>query len=231
MKDKVTIIVPAYNCKKTLRRCVRSLQRQTYPNIAILLVDDGSTDGSGILMDRLAAADERIRVIHTSNGGPIAARMEGIKLLSLEGYTTFCDADDKIPRNGVELLVDLAKEYDADLATGLAARSLGPYVFMQGIPTAYTMHRCYTKREIRNELLQSYFGITNFTSCMNTKLYRNTLLKRSLEFECPVFFFQEDVAFNMQMLMHVDRLAVMPDKVYIYAFGGGCMPLYDNLFN
>lgn len=221
MKDKVTIIVPAYNCKKTLRRCVRSLQRQTYPNIAILLVDDGSTDGSGILMDRLAAADERIQVIHRANGGPAEARDTGIRAVEGDGYTTFCDSDDWMPRNGIELLVDLAKEYDADLATGLLTRVLWRIPLKPGILPAYVRRRCYNREEIRRELSQSYYGITNFHGYLPTKLYRNELLKKSLGFEKPVRSFQEDIAFNMQIIEHAERIAVMPKIVYKYAFGGG----------
>ena len=74
----VSIIVPVYNIEKYLSRCVESLRGQTYKDIEILLVDDGSTDGSGALCDALAAEDPRIRVIHKPNGGLSDARNAGL---------------------------------------------------------------------------------------------------------------------------------------------------------
>ena len=70
----VSIIVPAYNCIKSLEYCVRSIQQQTYTGFELILVDDGSIDGSGELCDKFAAADSRIKVIHKPNGGVSAAR-------------------------------------------------------------------------------------------------------------------------------------------------------------
>ena len=74
MKAKVTVIIPVYNTKKYLEECVASVTGQTYREIEVLLVDDGSTDGSAALCDTLAATDERIRVIHKENGGAATAR-------------------------------------------------------------------------------------------------------------------------------------------------------------
>ena len=75
----ISVIVPVYNTEEYLVRCVESIQKQTYRNLEIILVDDGSTDESGMLCDELAQKDERIRVIHKENGGSSSARNEGIK--------------------------------------------------------------------------------------------------------------------------------------------------------
>ena len=75
---KVSVIVPVYNIKEYLPRCVASICNQTYTDLEILLVDDGSTDGTGALCDELALSDERIRVFHTENGGSSSARNLGI---------------------------------------------------------------------------------------------------------------------------------------------------------
>lgn len=91
----ISVIVPVYNIMDCLPRCVQSLRRQTYRRLEILLVDDGSTDGTGQLCDRLAREDERIRVIHKANGGTSTARNLGIEQAGGE-YLGFVDSDDYV---------------------------------------------------------------------------------------------------------------------------------------
>lgn len=104
----VSIIVPAYNCIKSLEYCTRSIQQQTYAGFELILVDDGSTDGSGKLCDRFAAEDDRIRVIHKPNGGVSSARNAGIDAAT-GGYITFCDSDDYLEPDYLETLVQAAE--------------------------------------------------------------------------------------------------------------------------
>lgn len=104
----VSIIVPAYNCIKSLEYCVRSIQQQTYTGFELILVDDGSIDGSGELCDKFAAADSRIKVIHKPNGGVSAARNAGIDAATGK-YITFCDSDDYLEPDYLETLVQTAK--------------------------------------------------------------------------------------------------------------------------
>ena len=99
----ISVIVPVYNAEKYLRRCVESIQRQTYPNIEILLVDDGSEDESGRLCDRLAGEDPRIRVIHKKNGGQASARNAGLRQAEGE-LIGFADNDDVLERDMYEVL-------------------------------------------------------------------------------------------------------------------------------
>lgn len=108
----VSIIVPVYNIKEYLPRCVESLLGQTCGDVEILLVNDGSTDGSGALCDELAAKDERIRVIHKENGGLSDARNAGLDAAKGE-WLLFVDGDDYLAENAVELLLTVAEE-DAD---------------------------------------------------------------------------------------------------------------------
>lgn len=90
---KISYIIPVYNAEKYLRQCVASLTSQTYRDIEIILVDDGSPDNSPALCDQLAKEDSRIRVIHKQNGGAASARNVGLN--NTEGdYIIFCDADD-----------------------------------------------------------------------------------------------------------------------------------------
>lgn len=116
-KPLVSVIVPVYNVYPYLRDCVQSVQAQSYQNWELLLVDDGSTDGSGELCDELTVEDGRIRVFHKPNGGLSDARNHGMHHARGE-YFCFLDSDDFLEKKAVERLVGLCEEYDADVAIG-----------------------------------------------------------------------------------------------------------------
>ena len=110
----VSIIVPVYNIIEYLPACVESLRKQTQQDIEIILVDDGSTDGSGILCDKYAAEDKRIRVVHKENGGLSSSRNAGLAGATGE-WVLFVDGDDYLAQNAVEQLLNVAKKHpDAD---------------------------------------------------------------------------------------------------------------------
>lgn len=115
MKDLISIIVPTYNVENYLEKCVKSLIKQTYVNIEILLIDDGSTDNSGNLADSLALKDNRIRVYHKKNGGLSDARNYGIEK-SRGKYVCFIDSDDYISLDLIETLYKELKQENADIA-------------------------------------------------------------------------------------------------------------------
>ena len=109
----VTIIVPVYKTKEYLDQCVQSLRSQNYPNLEILLIDDGSPDECPDLCDAYAVQDERIRVIHKKNAGPSSARKAGIQNAS-GGYVMVVDSDDWIEPDTVTCCVQVAGQHDAD---------------------------------------------------------------------------------------------------------------------
>ena len=111
----ISVIVPVYNIEKYLERCVNSIREQTYTNLEILLVDDGSTDSSGTICDKFAEEDNRVRVFHKENGGSSSARNLGIAEAKGE-YLGFVDSDDYISANMYELLVGAIHEFQAEVA-------------------------------------------------------------------------------------------------------------------
>ena len=112
---KVSIIVPIYKVEKYLEKSVGSIINQTYKNLEIILVDDGSPDNCPKMCDDFAKQDKRIKVIHKQNGGLMAAWMDGIKIATGK-YVEFVDSDDYIELNSVELLYSTLKKQNADMA-------------------------------------------------------------------------------------------------------------------
>ena len=109
----ISIIVPVYNVEQYLSRCVDSLVNQTYHNIEIILVDDGSPDRSGEICDEYAKKDKRVKVIHQSNGGLSDARNTALDIAKGD-YLMFVDSDDWIEKKTCEILNRLASDYKAD---------------------------------------------------------------------------------------------------------------------
>ena len=117
-EPKVSIVIPAYNADIILlKSCLKSVLSQTYKNVEVILVDDGSTDDTGKVLDQLAKGDERIKVIHQSNGGVSIARNRGKKEASGD-YVMFVDADDLLLPHAVSEGVESALKYKADMVIG-----------------------------------------------------------------------------------------------------------------
>lgn len=116
MKMKlISVIIPVYNVEKYIQRCIESIIDQTYKNIEIILVDDGSTDSSGKICDSYQVKDKRIKVIHKKNGGLSDARNAGITCSTGE-YIAFVDSDDLVDKSYIEFLFKLISEEDSDIA-------------------------------------------------------------------------------------------------------------------
>ena len=113
---KLSVIVPVYNTEKYLRECIDSILAQTFTDFELILVDDGSTDGSGAICDEYAGKDPRIRVIHQQNGGVTQARKTGAAY-SRSDYVTYVDSDDWIDQDCYSEMMLHIEKYDADIGT------------------------------------------------------------------------------------------------------------------
>lgn len=115
--NAVSVIVPVYNNSKFLPRCLESICGQTYKNLQIICVDDGSTDGAGDVLDEFAKVDERIIALHKKNGGESNARNTALQIATGD-YIAFCDCDDWIDPQMYEILLKAMEESGSDLAAG-----------------------------------------------------------------------------------------------------------------
>lgn len=117
MSDLVSVVVPVYNSQDYLKKCMDSIVNQTYRNLDIILVDDGSTDNSGNICEEYAKKDNRIKVIHKKNGGNGDARNVGLENVSGD-WIVWVDSDDVINTRHIEILLSVALENDADIVVG-----------------------------------------------------------------------------------------------------------------
>ena len=115
MEDLISVIVPIYKVEKYLEKCILNIVNQTYSNLEIILVDDGSPDNSGKICDEYARKDSRIKVVHKLNGGLSDARNAGIEIATGK-YIAFVDSDDYIEEKMISKLYDLLKANDADVS-------------------------------------------------------------------------------------------------------------------
>lgn len=167
----ISVVVPVYNVEKYLYRCVDSIRNQTYQNLEIILVDDGSTDNSGILCDEIAERDIRIKVIHKKNGGLSSARNTGIAA-STGDCVGFVDSDDWIMSDMYEYLLSLMNSKNAEIAqinikkaskfsmnvqkqeekiNVLSGKKiLQHYMVMSTVTGSYSVWRCLFRKEILN---------------------------------------------------------------------------------
>jgi len=207
----VSIIVPIYNTEKYLNRCVDSLLHQTYNNIEVLLVDDGSTDKSATICDEYSVFNNRIKVVHKPNGGEASARNMGLMQATGE-YIMFVDSDDEYMPDAVETLI---KSVDgSDLAVAGYLEKSGD------ITRAVIMSReTYNVQELMFETLSNDFGTDGtryLASTVNAKLFKHNLLKQhNIKFN-ETFVVGNDTLFVYDYLNHCATIRNVWKPIYIY---------------
>lgn len=202
----ISIIVPVYNVKPYLKECFDALSRQNYPKLEIILVDDGSTDGSGIECDEFAKRDLRVRVIHQENKGLSAARNRGI-LEAKGGYVTFVDSDDSVAPDYVQYLFSLIVKYDSKLSI-CALRE----ITVKGKEINYGeeyVEKVMSTEETLGRMLRE----EGFTVVAYAKMYRRDLWE-GITF--PEGGLHEDLATTYKLIEKCPRVAYGPEPKYIY---------------
>lgn len=168
-KPLISVIIPVYNVEEYLPRCMDSVLYQTYQNIEVLLINDGSTDASGQICDRYAAQDDRVVVWHRVNGGPSAARNYGIEQAKGE-YLLFVDSDDMISVDHIQFLYEKLQKADADLAIcNYTATDSDTFA-----ETQQTMQREWAGEQALEYLLYQKY----FTTGPVCKLFRKCLFEK-----------------------------------------------------
>lgn len=220
---KVKVVIPVYNAKRYLRQCIESVLNQTFQDFILVLVDDGSTDGSGQICDAYAAKDQRIKVIHQPNKGSVLARAVGVlsEYAQSAKYIFLSDADDTLTPNALQLLYEEAEKKELDCICASTEK------MWKGIRLPSKHHapcfdnpKAYTQEEIIKELYISCFGISNYPVNLFGKLYRTDLITKVISNPPVVKFMGDDLSVTLRLMPEAKSLGIIPDVIYNYRIGG-----------
>ena len=213
MTEKITVIVPVYNVEHYLDKCLDSLINQTYKNLEIIVINDGSIDNSGIICQEYAQKDNRIVYIEKENGGQSEARNMGLDRMT-GSYVTFVDSDDWIELDYVEILYKKITEYQADIAVG----NYYSYNEQEGIFCFHIFGSSYYEKVYDNvSIFENFYEsehMKNFALiCVGGKLYKSDLF-RELRFE--VGKLGEDGYLNQKIYLLAEKTIYLNAGLYAY---------------
>lgn len=201
----VTIIVPVYNVEKYIGDCVNSIINQTYNNLEIILVNDGSNDRSAFLIDQFARNDSRINVLHKQNGGVSSARNAGLSVAHGD-YVCFVDADDRIAPEFVEHFMHIAVQNNADLV-------MSTQTIEGSLKEESNNHKfeIWTSEKSTSEILYAKFPI----GCWNKIFKRSVIVENNMSF--PVgFFMGEGLSFITKFAQVAKKIVAINRALYFY---------------
>ena len=205
MDEKISVIIPVYNVEKYLKQCLESILEQTYKNLEIILIDDGTKDSSGMICDDYAKKDNRIKVIHQKNMGLSGARNTGLKN-STGDLITFVDSDDFIDNKMFETMLLSIKENDADIVEcgTIFCDENGNYIRDNTLNEV----KIYKNEYQIKELLMN----EDITTTSWGKLYKRKLFKN---FEFPLGKYHEDT-FTTYKLLHISKKTIVLNQSFYH---------------
>lgn len=210
MNPRVSIIVPVYNAEDNLRKCIESVLKQDYLEFELLLMDDGSKDGSGAICDEYAKKDTRIHVVHKENSGVSDTRNQAIKLAKGE-YLQFIDSDDWITPDATGLLVRTAEKYQCDMVISDFYRVIGERLAHKG---AIQEDRLLTREEFAEYMMENpadfYYGV------LWNKLYRKSIIEEHQLTMDKNISWCEDFIFNMEYIRFTKNIYALHVPIYYY---------------
>lgn len=198
----LSIIVPVYNVKQYLDECVQSLVDQTYRELEILLIDDGSTDGSGAMCDKWAAADERVRVIHQENRGLAAVRNVGLDAATGE-VIYWVDSDDYVDVDLCRKAMEAMERENADIVV------IGSWFTGQPLEPRCKVYSGFLSRE---EILREMM-IGDLSDCVWNRLCRREIYEGIRYPEGRNF---EDVSTTYKLYLKTEKIFFLPERLYYY---------------
>lgn len=204
MAPLVSVVVPFYNVESYISECLESLAAQTLSDIEVILVDDGSQDGSRRVAEEFAARDPRFVVVRQPNRGPGPARNEGLRW-ARGPYLAFADSDDIVPPEAYEVLVSSLERTGSDLACGGVCR------IVDGEPAASSLHEKVFRRAVRRTHIMDRRVLVRDRTVWNKVYRRDFWLEHRLSFPAGIY---EDVPLSMRAHVLADSVDVLPDVVY-----------------
>lgn len=202
----VSIIIPVYNVSQYLRQCLDSVISQTYKNLEIILVDDGSTDRSGAMCDEYKTLDLRIKVLHKENGGLSSARNAGMKLMKGE-YFSFIDSDDYIRTDYIGRMYSYIVRDRSDIVVCSFKKVIGDENYAI-INRENTEHYKFNQEEIKLKMLSRQIPMY-----AHGKLYRTEL---AIRMEFPLGRLYEDVPTIWNAIKYINQVTYINNEMYFY---------------
>tara|TARA_R110002096_G_scaffold395427_1_gene590893 strand:+ start:1953 stop:2963 length:1011 start_codon:yes stop_codon:yes gene_type:complete len=197
---KISVIIPVYNAEKYLKKCIDSIINQTYSNLEIILVNDGSTDDSGKTCDLYKTKDQRIKVLHKENGGASSARNVGLNIATGD-FIAFVDSDDYIDQNTYKELLNL-----------LLINNLEVIEYKLKVSRVRPINDTNDfKIELKNIALERIFNTMSFSACV--RLYKKEILN-NVRFELDNVY--EDAIFTIAVFERIDTIGFLDKSLYIY---------------
>ncbi|WP_148558120.1 glycosyltransferase family 2 protein [Terrisporobacter glycolicus] len=216
MQPEVSIVVPVYNADDGLVNCIESLLKQSFENIEIILIDDGSTDRSGEICDNYAKLDKRISVYHKLNGGVSSARNLGIDK-SIGKYLMFCDSDDWIEYDCIEVLYAKITKVDADIIySGIYREEYFNGKRVKDKISGLSRELCLNLNELENYLEYIINSMESPFLSPCAKLYRGSIIRENGLYFDKKMVCLEDFYFNIEFLQNSDRMYFAKDIKYHY---------------
>lgn len=215
-KEKISVVVIIYNVEAYLAECVSSIRNQTYENLEIILVDDGSMDKSGEICDAFLQEDKRIKVIHKDNGGLVSARQAGMEVVTGE-YVAFVDGDDWIDQDMYERLYLEAKLYDAEIVLSGIVREFPDKrrCDLNAVPVGF-----YDKQELEKDIYPHMMYNMETRSCLIdpslcNKLFWVDVIRPVLsQVDKKIFYLGEDAATTFPCLLKAKSMYVTDFCMY-----------------
>jgi len=214
----ISVIIPIYKVEKELRRCVDSVLNQTYRNLEIILVDDGSPDKCGEIADEYAVVDSGIRVIHKHNGGISSARNAGLNVAKGD-YISFVDSDDWIEPNMLEKMISAIKTYDTKIVMCGIMEETEEKITIWGMEETTIL----SGKEVVTELIEDK-KIHNYVWNV---LYKRSVLE-GLSFEEGQIF--EDIRFSFRPVSRTSKVVFIKDVLYHYVRRSGSVLGQEKLY-
>ena len=209
-KDKVSVVLPIYNVEKYLKKSVQSVQNQTYRNLEIILVDDGSKDSSGRICDELSKEDSRIQVVHKNNGGLASARNSGYEVATGE-YVMYIDSDDCVKEDTVKKCVDAIERDKSDVVIfGYEKVSEDGNI----LEVCSWDNKIYSHNEMTEHLYRAICEMS-FGYAWN-KLYRKSILDKSGVLGDAKVIDREDLIYNMELVKYWNKITYIDYVGYEY---------------
>lgn len=203
--DKVSLILPVYNVEKYLKNCLDSIEKQTYQNMEVIIVNDGSTDNSKKICEEYAKKYENIKFFNKKNGGLSDARNYGIEK-STGKYITFVDSDDEITEDYVEYLLSLIKKYNTKM-------SIGSYSVITSKGTINYGDGYDEKLLSQKECLKRLLTDKGYTVSSWSKMYEKNLFDN---IKYPTGKIYEDNGTTYKLILKCDKISYGPKEIYKY---------------